>query len=169
MIAGEDSSGLSGEFIARHTRGDVGLAVQAPAEKLVAYQKAKAALILHLSSRNLPACAAIQAGMDPAVPTDGSDPEGVRLLYVVMGAFVEAAAAGRADPQAERAFTSADIIELRDVMAATGVGQERANEALSLPPSASDEAKCQAGVLLHTALASAPEALVAKLAILSPR
>jgi hypothetical protein len=169
MIANQDWSPLSGDFIAQHTVGQIAFAAKAPARNLVRYQKLKATLIEHLASTNVPACAAIASGALPSIPTDGPDPTGAQMLYEVLGAFVDAAAAGHVSPQSRGAVTTADLAALRSIMVMRGTPEADATRALSTPPSAPDREKCHAAVLMHVALASAPEDLVAKLAIIAPR
>ncbi|MDO9472718.1 MAG: hypothetical protein Q7J28_06645 [Caulobacter sp.] len=164
IIEGRDlsyTSSISGRFIEERLTGEIEFAARAPVSFLVRYQRVRAIFIEELAGTNVPACAAMAQGAFSTALSDGSG-----TFYDLIGAFMDAAAAGRRDPQPiPPSLDTADVAALKLVMLNQGVPEVDANRVLFSTASAPPEDLCRYGVILNNALAAAPEDVVAKLAI----
>lgn len=92
---------------------------EAPDEDLIAYAKARIALIAVLNAADSAACAAEISGT--STPALYERPEARKALLTMIGARIRAAADGRLHPAVRSPLTSADVRELRAAMQAQGM------------------------------------------------
>jgi hypothetical protein len=109
----------------------------APDEDLVAYVKARVALIIALDAADQSACAAELRGT--SAPAQYQRPEARNALLTMVGARIRAAADGRLHPVLRAALSPDDVRVLRAAMQAQGMKREVIEAALTvklgtLPP-----------------------------------
>ncbi|BDI60344.1 hypothetical protein MACH05_09040 [Qipengyuania nanhaisediminis] len=132
-------------------------AVQAPAEAMLRWSMAEAKLYETLERHAPDACAAMTMGEWIFIEDD--DAAAYDAIAARNIAMVEAASAGRADPQVYDEPDRAAFDRLGDAIAGTGLAPEL-QQALAAPDALGElapEDQCAIGVALHQAIADLPD------------
>jgi len=159
----QERASISGAFIQDHLKLAMAVAPRAPPSALARVQKAKAAAIEQLSTRDIAACAAFASGDQGAMArsVDHMDDRTLTLMAQIDGAMFDAAAAAVAEPHARAALDAGDIATVKKLAIEHGGTAAQADAIFSAPPQDEDQ-RCRLGVLFYDAIAAAPDETAAK-------